>query len=78
MTFTLPEEVAAQLLRSVPARDRSRYVTQAIAGKLEEREQRLIRACEAANADPEVQQIEAGWEACRDGIAEPWSDAPPR
>lgn len=78
MTFTLPEEVAAQLLHHVPARDRSRYVTQAIAARLREREERLIQACEAANGDREVQAIEGEWEALRDDVVEPWSDAPAR
>jgi hypothetical protein len=78
MTFTLPEDVASQLLRRVPARDRSRYVTQAIVARLLEREQRLIQACETANNDREVQSIEGEWEALRDEIAEPWSDAPAR
>jgi hypothetical protein len=78
MTFTLPEEVVAQLIRRIPARDRSRYVTQAIAARLREREERLIQACETANADREVQAIESEWEALRDEIAEPWSNAPAR
>jgi len=78
MTFTFPEEVAAQLLRRVPARDRSHYVAQAIAAKLQEREKRLIQACEAANASQDVQAIENEWESLRDEIAEPWSDAPAR
>ncbi len=78
MTFTLPEDIAAQLLRRVPPRDRSQYVTQAITAKLREREERLIRSCEVANADQEVRAIEEEWEALRDDIAETWSDAPAR
>ncbi len=78
MTFTLPEEIADQLLKRVPARDRSRYVSDAIAQKLRDREKRLIRACEIANSDPEVQQIEQDWEALPDETAEPWTDTPAR
>lgn len=78
MTFTLPEDVAGLLLRRVPARDRSRYVAEALAAKLREREERLIHACEIANRDPEVLAIEQAWEALPDNIAEPWSDAPAR
>jgi len=52
MTFTLPEELAARFDRSFPARDRSRYLADALADKLAEREKRLIRACEIANEDP--------------------------
>lgn len=78
VTFTLPEEVAEQLLRRVPSRDRSRYVTEAIVDKLHDREKRLILACEVANAAPEVLAIEREWDALSDEIPEPWTDAPAR
>jgi hypothetical protein len=39
-----------------------------------EREQRLIRACEIANQDPELRQIEKEFDALRDEILEPWED----
>lgn len=78
MTFTLPEEVAAELLHRVASRDRSSYVTQAITAKLREREERLIQACQAANIDPDVEAIEAEWETLSDAIPEPWSDASTR
>ena len=81
MTFTLPEQLAGQFLKRVPARDRSRYVSEAIAARLGEREQRLIAACEAANRDPEALAIERDWEALADEsdrVEEPWSGAPTR
>ena len=78
LTFTLPDKLASKFLRTVPSRDRSRYVSEAIASKLREREERLIRACDAANADPDVRAIEGEWDALTEEIAEPWSDAPPR
>ena len=59
MTFTLPDSVASSFTRRVPARDRSRYVAEAIAEKLAEREKRLIQACEIVNNDPAVREIEA-------------------
>ena len=80
MTFTIPEDLAGQFLKRVPAQDRSRYVTEAIAAKLREREDRLIRACEIANGQPDVLAIEQEWEALdiTDPIEEPWNDAPTR
>ncbi|HLH17026.1 MAG TPA: hypothetical protein VKX45_07385 [Bryobacteraceae bacterium] len=78
MTFTLPDDVACALLKRVPARDRSRYVSEAIAAKLDERRQRLIRACDAANADADVLAIEREWDALDDPIEEPWVSAPSR
>ncbi len=44
MTFTLPDDLASSFTRRVPARDRSRYVADAIAEKLAEREKRLDSA----------------------------------
>ena len=78
VTLTLPEDLAEQLLRLVPARDRSRYVAQAIADKLHEREKLLIEACDVANADPEVLEIEREWDGLSDDIREPWTDASTR
>ena len=81
MTFTIPDDLAGQLLKRVPAQDRSRYVAEAIASKLGERDRRLIHACRIANADPDIAAIEQEWEALRDkadSIAEPWDDAPAR
>jgi hypothetical protein len=58
MTFTIPEDLAAQFLRRIPARDRSRYVTEAISARLRERDERLIRGCEMANRDADVLVVE--------------------
>jgi ubiquinone biosynthesis protein UbiJ len=81
MTFTIPENLAAQFLRRVPARHRSRYVTEAIATKLCEREERMIQACEIANNCADVLTIEQDWDATMDKtdrIEEPWNIAPTR
>jgi hypothetical protein len=78
MTFTLPDDLASSFTRRVPARDRSRYVADAIAEKLAEREKRLILACEIANQDPEVREIEREFDALTDAMPEPWEDAPAR
>jgi hypothetical protein len=80
MTFTLPEDLARQLLKRVPAQDRSRYVTEAIAARLREREERMIRACEVANSHSDVLAIEEEWKALddTDPIEEPWNGAPAR
>jgi len=43
MTFSLPEKLAAQLLRRVPARSRSRYVADALTRQLQERDRLLAR-----------------------------------
>jgi hypothetical protein len=78
MTFTLPDNVASSFTRRVPARDRSRYVAEAIAEKLAEREKRLIQACEIVNNDPGVREIEEEFDSLTDAMSEPWEDAPTR
>jgi len=71
MTFTLPDDLAAQFTRRVPARERSHYIAQALAEKLSERDRKLLAACEIANADLEVQSIEQEFDSLPDE-AEPW------
>lgn len=78
MTFTIPEKLAAQFTRRVPARERSRYVAAALTELLKKREQRLIHACEIANQDPDVAALEREFSALPDEIAEPWVDAKKR
>jgi len=78
LTFTLPEDLARQFLKRVPARDRSRFVTEAIEGRFRERDEQLIRACEIANADPDVLALEQDFSSLPDEMTEPWTDAPAR
>jgi Arc/MetJ-type ribon-helix-helix transcriptional regulator len=72
MTFSVPEQLAAKLLRTVASRDRSRFVSEALAARLEERDAALIRACEIANQDMDVAEIEKELDGLGDEMAEPW------
>ncbi len=75
LTFTLPQELVAEFLRRVPATLRSQYVAAAIADKLREREQQLVRACEAANQSADIRDIESAFDALADGsdaVQESW------
>ena len=78
MTFTLPEELAEILVTRVSSRLRSSYVCEAITSKLLERETRLRKACEAANADAGVAEIERDWDSLAGRTVEPWIDAEAR
>ena len=78
MTFTLPNALAEQFVKKVTPRNRSHYVAQALAQKLQERERELMRACEVANRDPEVLAIEKEFDAISEEFREPWSDAKAR
>jgi hypothetical protein len=72
MTFSLPEPLAAQFLRRVASRDRSRFVSEALAARLEERDAALVRACEIANQDLDVAELEREFDGIADQMAEPW------
>jgi hypothetical protein len=72
MTFSLPESLAVQLLRRVPSRDRSRFVSEDLAARLEARDEELTRACEVANQDLDVAKIEKEFDGILDDMAVPW------
>ncbi len=73
MTFTLPEDLATLFVGLGAARDRSRYLAEALAAKLAEREISLTRACHIANNDPEVEAIEKEFDSISGEITEPWT-----
>jgi hypothetical protein len=75
VTFTLPVDLVAEFLRRIPPSNRSRYVATAIAAKLREREEQLVRACEVANNSADVLNIEKSFDSLADGVdrvQEPW------
>lgn len=72
MTFSVPEQLALQLLCKVASRDRSRFVSEALAARLAERDIALIRACEIANQELDVAEIEKEFDGMGDVMAEPW------
>jgi hypothetical protein len=78
MTFTLPEDLALQFVRRVPARERSKYLADALTEWLSTRDRLLAEACRAANNDPEVLSIEKEFDAIADEAAEPWAKPAPR
>ena len=78
MTFTLPEDLALQFVRRVPARERSRYLADALSEKLTARDRLLVEACRTANSDPEVRAIEKEFDAITDEASEPWTRSAPR
>jgi len=78
MTFSIPVDLTSQLLKRVPARDRSRFLAKALEKSLREEEQALVRSCRLANQDPEVTAIEQQWDQIGAQIEEPWSESRPR
>ncbi len=74
VTFSLPKTLVTQLSRQVPASQRSRYVAEALAWKLKERDRILARACEVANRSRQARSVEREMDALADPILEPWDE----
>ena len=75
MTFTIPDEVATPFLRVVPSARRSKFVADALKKTLKDREDALIAACDAVNADPALNNLVDEWQAVNDPIEEPWDES---
>jgi hypothetical protein len=78
VTYSLPETLVRQFARQVPARLRSRYVAEALAWKLKERDRMVARACEIANRSRQARTIEQELDALADPVMEPWDESWPR
>ena len=72
VTFSLPEALVRQFARQVPPRKRSRYVAEALAWKLKERDRVVARACEIANRNRQARTIEQELDVLADPVLEPW------
>ena len=72
MTFSVPGELAKKFVKRVPARERSKFLAMVLEKSLKQEDSALVRACLAANDDPEVLAIEKEWDSFSDRIAEPW------
>ena len=75
LTFTLPQDLATEFLRRVPASNRSQYVAAAIAAKFREREEQLAQACHVANRSADILDIETSLDGLADEVdrvQEPW------
>ena len=75
MTFTISEDVATPFLRVVPSARRSKFVSDALRRSLKEREDALVAACDAVNADPGLNALVDEWQAVNDPIEEPWDES---
>ena len=78
MTFSLPTALVAQFIKRVAARERSRYVAEALAARLRERDQMLARASEVANRSRQVRALEREFDRLESEILEPWDETPSR
>ena len=72
MSISLPEEIAIEFVQRISPRRRSRFVADLIRAKLRESDEQYIRACEAANNDPDTQQVERDMASLPDTVDEEW------
>jgi hypothetical protein len=78
MTFSLPAGLAEEFLRNVAARNRSKYVADALADRLKTEQIALARACDVANSSEDIRAIEQEFDASSGDLEESWTDAPAR
>lgn len=77
MTFDIPDEVADRFSSEVPPAEQSSLVTKLLRRQVLRpslTEDQWAAACEAANRDPETQQIQADFDALPDTMTEKWDD----
>ncbi len=74
VTLSLPADLADELTRKVPARERSKYVARALRESLKRSDQAIARACLLANQDQDGEAIEKEFDALHHEIAEPWDE----
>jgi hypothetical protein len=65
LTFTLPQDLASELLRRVPASSVT-ICGDSDCRQTREHEEQLVRACEAANNSTAVREIESSFDALAD------------
>jgi hypothetical protein len=77
MTFDIPEDVADQFDAAVAVSEQSEVVTSILRRAYRPRltEEQWEKACEAANNDPETQQIRREMDALPDTMTEEWIDS---
>jgi hypothetical protein len=78
MTFSIPASLAAEFSRSVPARQRSQYLAEALRTRLAQRDQELAAACDLANSFEDGVEIEREFDALASEGLEPWDASSPR
>ncbi len=76
MTFEIPDEVAERFSSEVPVDEQSRVVLRAMRRRITPKltEEPWDAICEAANNDPETQEIEREMAALPDTMTEEWND----
>ena len=70
ITLSIPDAVARRFRAAIPARQRSRLVTQLLEQELSDHDGALASACRAANRDEALEREIDEWQLFDDGTAE--------
>ncbi|MBI4534301.1 MAG: hypothetical protein HY711_10195 [Candidatus Melainabacteria bacterium] len=72
LTFTVPEDIFQRFATVVPSRTRSAIVSTLLEEEAKRREMTLAAACDAANADAGLAELEADFQALENTVSEPF------
>lgn len=68
ITLSIPDPVAKRFQSAIPARQRSRLVTQLIEDELKKEDDALAKACQAANRDDALAAEVDEWQSFEDEV----------
>lgn len=71
-TFTVPEDIFQRFAAVVPSRTRSAIVSKLLEAEAKRRERMLAVACDTANANAGLTELEADFQALEDTVDEPF------
>ncbi len=71
-TFTVPEDIFQRFAAVVPSRTRSAIVSQLLEEEAKRREMTLAAACDAANADAGLTDLETDFQSLENTVIEPF------
>lgn len=71
-TFTIPEDIFARFAAVVPSRKRSAVVSKLMEEECRRREEGLATACDQANANAELAELQADFQSLEDTVKEPF------
>jgi hypothetical protein len=71
-TFTFPEEVFRRFAALVPGGQRSAVIAKLLDEECRRREENLAKACNAANRDAQLLELEQDFQKLEDTVSEPF------
>ncbi len=73
-TFTFPEDIFRRFAALVPGGQRSAVISILLEEECKRREESLAKACDAANRDARLLELEQDFQSLEDTVIEPFDD----